>query len=1050
MKKPLLILLLGFFLAFYAKADTEPGNNSPIGTPDVLSVGGSQPGSIGPADNDDYYQLTTTADGNLTISLSNNNDAYTYIYLYDSNGATQLGSTSGSALGGIQFTSNGLAAGTYYVRVFGTDLTNYSVSSSLATVPVANDTEPNNTPGTALTIAVNTSTTGHIAHRYNGGTFDQDDYYSVTTTADGNLTVSLTNTNNQYTYIYLYDNDGATQLGATSGSAGLGISFTASGLAAGSYYVRVYGASDYTGYTLSTSLDVVPVVNDPEPNNTVAQATPLPINTNVTGHIGHRINGGTYDLNDYYLINTTSDGNVTVSLNNTNNQFTYIYIYDNDGITQLGATSGSAGSGISFTAYGLAAGSYYVLVFGSSAYTGYTLNATLTPDPIVNDPNNNNHFANAPSFAQNDSITGHVGFRNNGGTYDTDDYFSFYSNGDYDITITLRNDNDQYTYIYLYDTDTATQLGATSGSALNGISFTTTGLAAGTYYIRVYGSSAYTGYVLKNSYTANPIPANVEPNNTAATATPTAYNSIDQGHIGYRHPGGTFDNYDFYSFTTPVDGNITLSLTNNNNAYNYIYLYDSDGVTQLGSTSGSAQAGISVSTNGLAAGNYYAIVYSTAYSGYTLTKTLTPTPFTADTEPNATLATALTMAPNSSLNGHIAHRYNGGSYDDYDWYKIVTTVDGDISLNLTNDNNAYNYIYLYDSDAATQLASTSGNAQAGISVGRAGLAAGTYYAIVYGGGGSFSGYTLTNTVTAAPYQNDVESNNSFVSASVLNNNASKKGHIGYRFNGGAIDDYDYWKVTMNATDSMRIDLSFTNSNYAYVYFYNAALNQLYAQSGSGGSYSVFFNSLPAGDYYLVVYATAHNSYKVDNFYYPCDPSASAITAGGPTTFCAGLNVALNSVNAYNSYSWSTGATTGSISATSTGDYTLTAFDFDGCPHVSNTIHVNVNPAPTPSITHGTPTTFCSGGSVTLSTGVFSSYLWSTGATSQSIVVNSTGIYTVTVTNANGCTGVSASESVNVNANPATPVITPSGSLSFCSNSNINLTSTAATSYAWST
>jgi hypothetical protein len=1053
MRKPLLILLLGFFLAFYAKADTEPGNNAPGTTTDVLTMGGSQSGSVGPADNFDYYQLTAGADGDITISLTNNNNEYTYIYLYDSDGATQLGTTSGTALAGISFTANGLAAGNYYVAVYNTSGTNYTVSASLATVPVTNDVEPNNSVAQATAIPINTNVTGHIGYRANGTLYDQYDYYTIVTTADGDITVSLTNTNNQYTYIYLYDNDGVTQLGSASNNAGSGISFTTSGLAAGTYYVIVYGSSAYTGYTLNAAFTPTPLTNDPEPNNTVAQFTPLPVNTNVTGHIGHRGNGTVYDTDDYYKVITSADGDITVSLTNTNNQYTYIYLYDIDGTTQLGAASNNAGSGISFTSTGLAAGTYYVRVYGSSAYTGYTLNATLTPDPVVNDPVNNSYFANAPSFAQNDSITGHIGFRNNGGGNDDNDFFSFYSNGDYDITVTLKNDNNHYTYIYLYDTDTATVLGSASNNAGGaGISFTATGLAAGTYYIRVYGGNAYTGYTLINSYTPNPVPDDTEPNNSIATATPVSFNSVNTGHIAYRNPGGSYDNYDYYVFTTPVDGNVTLSLTNNNNAYTYLYLYDSDGVTQLNATSNNAQGGISITANGLAAGTYYAIIYAGggSYSGYTLTRSLTPTPFTADAEPDADTATALVMSPNSSLNGHIAHRYNGGSYDNYDWYKIVTTQDGDISLNLTNNNDAYTYLYLYDSDGVTQLAATSNNAQAGISAGRTGLAAGTYYAIVYAGGGSFSGYTLSNTFTAAPYTNDVESNNTPATAAVLNNNPTKSGHIGYRYNGGGIDDYDYWKITMNATDSFRLDLSFTNGNYAYVYFYNAALNQLYAQSGNGGSYSVFFNSLPAGDYYLVIYATAYNSYKVNNFYYPCNPSASAITAGGPTTFCPGGSVALNSVNAYNAYQWSTGAATGSITATATGNYTLTAFDFDGCPHVSNTIHVTVNPAPTPTITHGTPVTFCSGGNVILSTGVFSSYAWSTGATTQSITVSTTGIYTVTVMNANGCTGVSASQSVTVNPNPSTPVINASGPLTFCSNTSITLTSTAATGYLWST
>ena len=48
--------------------------------------------------------------------------------------------------------------------------------------------------------------------------------------------------------------------------------------------------------------------------------------------------------------------------------------------------------------------------------------------------------------------------------------------------------------------------------------------------------------------------------------------------------------------------------------------------------------------------------------------------------------------------------------------------------------------------------------------------------------------------------------------------------------------------------------------------------------------------------------------------------------------------------------------------------------------------------------------FCSGSSTTLDAGVYANYSWSTGETTQTINVTTAATYTVTVTNANGCTG----------------------------------------------
>ena len=65
--------------------------------------------------------------------------------------------------------------------------------------------------------------------------------------------------------------------------------------------------------------------------------------------------------------------------------------------------------------------------------------------------------------------------------------------------------------------------------------------------------------------------------------------------------------------------------------------------------------------------------------------------------------------------------------------------------------------------------------------------------------------------------------------------------------------------------------------------------------------------------------------------------------------------------------------------------------------------------PTPNL--GNDTLVCDGLSVIVDAGSgFSSYLWNSGQTTQSIVVNSDGLYSVQVSNSNGC---SASDSVNV-------------------------------------
>ncbi len=182
----------------------------------------------------------------------------------------------------------------------------------------------------------------------------------------------------------------------------------------------------------------------------------------------------------------------------------------------------------------------------------------------------------------------------------------------------------------------------------------------------------------------------------------------------------------------------------------------------------------------------------------------------------------------------------------------------------------------------------------------------------------------------------------------------------------------------------------------------------------------------------------------------CNASAS-ITAGGVTTFCQGGSVTLTATAGYPNYLWSNGATTQAISATSSGSYSVTVSTALGCTAASTATSVTVNPLPTvPTITASGPVSFCQGGSVTLNAGAgYSGYHWSNNSTTQSITVSSSGNYAVTVTNANGCSVVSASPTtVTVNALP-NPSIAGSTTLCFGASSLLNA-GAGYSQYLWST
>ena len=185
----------------------------------------------------------------------------------------------------------------------------------------------------------------------------------------------------------------------------------------------------------------------------------------------------------------------------------------------------------------------------------------------------------------------------------------------------------------------------------------------------------------------------------------------------------------------------------------------------------------------------------------------------------------------------------------------------------------------------------------------------------------------------------------------------------------------------------------------------------------------------------------------------CKATASASTTASPpsvpvisgtTIFCQGSSTTLDAGAGFSTYSWSTGASTRTITVNTAANFSVTVTNASGC--VGNTsINTSFYTPPTPSIAGNSD--ICPSGSTTLTANNgYVSYIWSTGATSQSILLNAAGTYTVTVTDANGCKA-----SINkIVVQAASPIPVISGTLSFCGSSSTTLEAGLGySSYAWS-
>jgi len=128
------------------------------------------------------------------------------------------------------------------------------------------------------------------------------------------------------------------------------------------------------------------------------------------------------------------------------------------------------------------------------------------------------------------------------------------------------------------------------------------------------------------------------------------------------------------------------------------------------------------------------------------------------------------------------------------------------------------------------------------------------------------------------------------------------------------------------------------------------------------------------------------------------PTASVLIADGPTTFCAGDSVTLSG-NCGGT--WNNGETTPTITVSTGGDFFVT--NTNGCGITeSNHITITINPLPVCTITG--IFTLCGSQTTELCAPAgYTTYAWSTGGTLNCITVGSSGTYSVTVTDANGCT-----------------------------------------------
>lgn len=184
----------------------------------------------------------------------------------------------------------------------------------------------------------------------------------------------------------------------------------------------------------------------------------------------------------------------------------------------------------------------------------------------------------------------------------------------------------------------------------------------------------------------------------------------------------------------------------------------------------------------------------------------------------------------------------------------------------------------------------------------------------------------------------------------------------------------------------------------------------------------------------------------------CKLNPMVVDLGNDTALCIGDSISLNALNVGSDFIWSNNATTQTIKVVA-GNYHVTVTSASGCTGIDSIL---VSPNPQPIVQTSNDTVVCSSqplviGDLNAGLPNTNSYLWNTGATTQTISVNTTStsidtfIYTVTTP-----AGCSITDSIQVEIINQ-PIVDLGSDTALCQTESLTLNATnAGATYLWST
>ena len=681
-----------------------------------IELGGSASGSLEQGKDNAWFKVTTTEDGQLSFTISSQTALkVNYIEIctlkedgsdYANRNTTWVNADNNSV------TAVDAAPGTYYLHVNRSSGNGtFTVTSAFTKNTYTNDNERNDTWDKAVEKDINSEWLGHLGYRYDGNYTDNDDWFKVTTTEDGELSFTIpSETTLNINYIEIctlmkdgsnYSNRNTTWVNAENKTV------TAVDAAPGTYYLHVNRSSGYGGYKIQCAFTKNSYTNDNEGNDTWDKAVSKDINSEWFGHLGYRYDSSDTDNDDWFKVTTTEDGELSFTIPAEETlSVNYIEIctlmkdgssYSNRKTTWVNADNKTV------TAVDATPGTYYLHVNRSSGYGGYKIQCVFKKNAYTNDDEGNDTWDKAVPKDINSEWFGHLGYRYDSSDTDNDDWFKVTTTEDGELSFTIPAEETlSVNYIEIctlkedgsgYSNRNTTWVNADNKTV------TAVDAAPGNYYLHVNRSSGYGGYKIKCTFKRNPA-LDEEPNDTWNQAQALTDGQKRTANLGYRYDGNYTDNNDWWKIDIPGNGKVTLVATAQE-AYplriNYMeFCVQNDDGSDYNNRATrwfSSKSDTLIITD-VAKGTYYIhLNRSSEYGTYNVRCDFSPNRYGLDAEPNDKYEEATeTILNDESKEGHLGYRYSNDT-DNSDWYnlkvgsagflRIFLQIDSTSTLNLS-------------------------------------------------------------------------------------------------------------------------------------------------------------------------------------------------------------------------------------------------------------------------------------------------------------------------------------------------------------------------------